>query len=346
MILPEDIQLYQFLVLLDKFDLLRYGSCSKQLYTLMNQYAYLRIKNHVMRTQRVENEEWIQETLSAFEISSHMKLLLLFWDFQFPFENDYRCLPIGNNYPQGGLLTIRKRYSFIGKLVTDMTKDVMGFTFYLSNRNNSLMAYHMDVSEQRTEYTVSVTQESLLLIPSHNPEDYMEFRIMIPTLNLREIKFPSVDIPSLCGFFVGTYGGHGHEILYVTAHDTNRDKIQLRGLKVTGDKNVPAGEVSFIIDLERTSHPLNPHDMRPIIISNAMGMFFANMEQRLSDAVITCEGRGCINRIPGIWNPEHVPLTFMAYRGGPGSQCAFSLVFEDQSEAYRHGIDFARYTPM
>ena len=344
MILPDDIQLYQFLDYFDKSELVRYGRCSKHMLVLINQYAYLKIKRHILRIQKVENEDWIEEMMAALDISSHLRLLIVYWDLPFPLINDYRCMPTGNNYPQGGLLTIRKRYSLIGRFISDMSKDVIGFTFYYDHQNQHLMASHMDVSEQRFDYSVSLTNESLLLIPLQNPKDFLEFRTLIPSLNIRELKFPTLDLNLLSGFFIGTYGGHGHEILYVTIHEKNQCKLQLQGLKITGDKNVPAGEISFIVDLEPSPHHLNNQDTRPVIVSDTMGMFFANMEQRMSDALMICKGRGCINRFPGIWNPEYVPLVFIVYR--QESQCVFSLVFEDINQNYRHGIDFSKFVPL
>jgi len=48
--------------------------------------------------------------------------------------------------------------------------------------------------------------------------------------------------------FKGTYGGHGIEILSLTYSD---DKKTAWVTKVTGDPNVPAGEVSVRVDLQR-----------------------------------------------------------------------------------------------
>ncbi|XP_041376674.1 F-box only protein 31-like [Gigantopelta aegis] len=50
------------------------------------------------------------------------------------------------------------------------------------------------------------------------------------------------------GFFKGTYGGHGIEIIQLK-YDANGKIVQ--GIKITGDPNVPATKISFEVDLSQ-----------------------------------------------------------------------------------------------
>jgi hypothetical protein len=67
-------------------------------------------------------------------------------------------------------------------------------------------------------------------------ENAMEARSCIPAYNLE-------------GLWVGKYGHHGYEMINVTYQGD-----QLVAYKVTGDKNVPKGEITFQIDLS----PIKP----------------------------------------------------------------------------------------
>lgn len=54
------------------------------------------------------------------------------------------------------------------------------------------------------------------------------------------------DTDTFTGFFIGSFGPHGPELLHLsrqTDKTTGKDFLQVR--KITGDKNVPAGEISF-----------------------------------------------------------------------------------------------------
>lgn len=53
-------------------------------------------------------------------------------------------------------------------------------------------------------------------------------------------------VHSLEGFWVGTYGPHGMEVLHIRCNGN-----ELSASKVTGDANVPAGEASFRIHIDR-----------------------------------------------------------------------------------------------
>mmetsp|Transcript_116092 Transcript_116092/g.227739 ORF Transcript_116092/g.227739 Transcript_116092/m.227739 type:complete len:279 (+) Transcript_116092:3-839(+) len=74
------------------------------------------------------------------------------------------------------------------------------------------------------------------------------------------ISTPIRDLPytinKCLGLFTALYGPHGVEILYLSLKETlataTEDcKLLLEGLKVTGDENMPAGKISFEIDLSQ-----------------------------------------------------------------------------------------------
>jgi hypothetical protein len=145
----------------------------------------------------------------------------------------------------------------------------------------------------------------------------------------------------LCGLFYGIYGAHGDEILHVTAtKGENGDYTKLKGLKITGDPNVPAQKVSFLIDLKQRLNEL-PHDPRPIILTTKEGaMYIADLADLMSRVVVVFRGTGCINIDPAIWDPEYRPLVYIAYVNSGVVACM--LILGNDSVSYRHGIELKR----
>lgn len=50
---------------------------------------------------------------------------------------------------------------------------------------------------------------------------------------------------------------------------------------------------------------------------------------------------GCINMVPGQWNPQWVPATFLTYDSP--MERTLTVVFEDEGEPFRHAIDLTEF---
>eukprot|EP01080_Neovahlkampfia_damariscottae_P000577 gene577-8087_t len=59
-------------------------------------------------------------------------------------------------------------------------------------------------------------------------------------------------IHQIDGYWIGNYGNNGHELVDVKY---NPEKKQILAMKVTGDKNVPGGELSFYVQDENFGKP-------------------------------------------------------------------------------------------
>lgn len=122
----------------------------------------------------------------------------------------------------------------------------------------------------------------------------------------------------------------------------SRNHPRLFGTKVTGDANVPAGELSFAVAMDKICD-INEEleaDRRSVILFTTGGAVMADLSNRRSSIALWRKGRGQINRTPGQWNPEWVDVDFVAYQ--PLARCAFSVVFKQPSQAFRVILDFER----
>ena len=79
------------------------------------------------------------------------------------------------------------------------------------------------------------------------------------TFNKLSLDWPSITVSTLSsGIFIGTYGPHGMEVINLTVTEPVAGTA---GVKVTGDPNVPYGEVSFrITDSRCINVPLEEQD--------------------------------------------------------------------------------------
>ena len=165
----------------------------------------------------------------------------------------------------------------------------------------------------------------------------------------------------ISGLFVAPFGSHGHELLHISLVE-NEGRVSeestqsseeepyyvIDGLKVTGDPNVPAAQLSFTVDVTHTHefHSWIINDRRPIIFFSNNGVVDATlMSERQNNIRAAYRGKGQINRLANVWDPEWVDLTLVIYVDPSVSNGAtFSIVWDDIGEAYRHLMDFLPFS--
>ena len=93
-------------------------------------------------------------------------------------------------------------------------------------------------------------------------------------------------------------------------------------------------------------------DTRPVLTFPENFPVVLDMQSRRTFFQNWYRGFGQVNRTPGLWQPEWVPISMLVYRpecsaGGLPSSAAsgllFSILWEDQSENFRHIIDFRKF---
>ena len=169
------------------------------------------------------------------------------------------------------------------------------------------------------------------------------------------------NIDRITGLFVAPFGSHGLELLHISLVE-NEGRISedstsmgdeepyyvIDGLKITGDPNVPAAQLSFTVDVTH-SYEFQTwivSDRRPIIFFSNNGVIDATlMSERQTNIRAAYRGKGQINRQTDVWDPEWVDLTLVVYTDPAVSNGAtFSIVWDDIGEAYRHLMDFLPFS--
>ncbi|KAL4450169.1 hypothetical protein ABPG77_010838 [Micractinium sp. CCAP 211/92] len=160
------------------------------------------------------------------------------------------------------------------------------------------------------------------------------------------------------GVFFGSYGPHGLEVLSLSAcgardeapPDCPIDGLRLQALKLTGDPNVPALRHSFVVDA--SSCRLGPYDPtqddpfapeggppRPCLSFWVGTTQLVNLQER--PVAARFRAAGCINVVPGQWDPQWVPASFLLYH--PPMERVLTVVFEDEDQPFRHAIDYHEF---
>jgi hypothetical protein len=169
-------------------------------------------------------------------------------------------------------------------------------------------------------------------------------------------------VKCITGLYVANYGSHGLELIHMSLienderesdgldsrnSEPNEPFYVINGLKVTGDPNVPAAQLSFTVDVTHLKDFSSwiEEDSRPVIFFSENGVIGTTlMSQRRNNIRGAYHGKGQINRAPGIWDPEWVDLTLVIYRDPlVANGASFSIVWNDVGESYRHLMDFSSF---
>jgi hypothetical protein len=80
-------------------------------------------------------------------------------------------------------------------------------------------------------------------------------------------------------------------------------------------------------------------DHRLVVAFPPEGAVIADLASRSTNICGWYRGKGQINRVQGLWEPDWVGIDFLVYDSGP---VGFSVLWDEQGEVIRHIIDFSR----
>lgn len=333
-------------------------------------YSLTRIKGFA-DTEFDNNYEKIRTLKNLLGYKKSKDFYVSFRLLEFNILGWFRALPPFTLYDNGGLYCGRiTSGEFLYQLVNahgDIVGNEYSFKIRYDKGANSLVAKSYG-SEGKT-YVLKLGKEILFVetrtstsrvVPIHAA---MVLATLPNNANLSRalsaVSKPYV-LESCFGLHTAPYGTHGLEILNVSLHDRSDDcwikpmrgitssfdfgELQLHGLKIKGDPNVPAGQISFCININSLVNPQQAvqRDQR-IIVSfppNSREPDFISLEERLDSIASWYRGYGQINRRPSVWNPEWVSCSLILYQNPLVSGARFTILWDNETEYYRHAMDF------
>ncbi|EDL92724.1 similar to F-box only protein 31 (predicted), isoform CRA_c [Rattus norvegicus] len=114
------------------------------------------------------------------------------------------------------------------------------------------------------------------------------------------------------GLFKGTYGSHGLEIVMLSFHGS-----RARGTKITGDPNIPAGQQTVEIDLQRRIQLPDVENLRNF---NELSRIVLEVREQVRQEQEAGEGPAP-HREPAVKDPEGPPAK-ASKEAGPGAEAA------------------------
>jgi hypothetical protein len=164
------------------------------------------------------------------------------------------------------------------------------------------------------------------------------------------------DCQGCLGLFTSTYSSHGTEILHLSLQTITRERfpfpgfddfgsVALIGLKITGDRNVPAGQPSFVVDIMNRNHDYSPPEIPTVVFpgNSKAEPRIIDWQTRKPFLQFSSSGYGQINVIPFDWNPEWIKCEFLVYKEPiEADETVFTMIWRDEDfSGMDHALDFS-----
>lgn len=304
-----------------------------------------------------DNKLCLDAVRNLTEAQTFKEFFIAFHKLQHPLMGWFRLIPFCKEYCRGGLINISSNEgqincrAFVGPGLSENCSRLRFSSGHLQFDNSP--------GYDEPSYPVKITAAGLRVFYGLELLDFYDLvplPLFFSSSVSREISAHQLFVPAV-GLFRAQYGSHGKEILHMSLHrspdstsltfDNNVSfgRLQLHGLKITGDQNVPANQFSFIINLDEECDIVTvfAEDIRPILIFPEQLPFpiITDWYDRLPRIRFWAQGLGQINRHPPRWNPQWVPCSFVLYDSPlNNNRVSFSILWKDANEPFRHAMDF------
>ncbi|RYH09256.1 DUF3506 domain-containing protein [archaeon] len=352
--------LLEVLLFLEAEECGRLGRASKDLYAVAKDEKLWR-KVCISRISGFNHEQTlIDTTMQLVGTPDYLNFYVAFRNLQRPLMGWYRKIPTRPSYKGGLYCVSRTEHRLIIMAINHDGTIEKHKVYYL--------LYNFSLKSMQTMNIASIGQGRLVSLGVDNTIELLgasnEFSKVLKPMPHR------IQISSICpaageitalvqgclGLFTAPYGSHGTEILHLSVHTQSMPSaiqnseldfglLQLHGLKITGDPNVPASQLSFCVNLLSLLdiHDALQQDQRPVVMfpSLLQPPAVISLLDRSAHMLLWARGYGQINRDPRVWSPEWVGCGFILYKTSlPDSLARFTIVWDDESDMFRHGMDF------
>jgi hypothetical protein len=356
--------LFELLFFLADDDCCKLGSTSKILYASVSEEKLWKLlcKFRIVGFKERNSDEDLELIRDLFHFQNYRQVYYSFKFLQSPLFDLYRVIPQEHVFSfQGGLFALSpsledreilfREIDYRGK-VKKSTETTFSLTF--NPEEQIIVAHSFDNKLFKATFKSSL---EFISFESNVLQRKTVFSALPPLLSASLVKSNN-HFSSLPGLYSARYGSHGMEILQLSLHTSNDGtdygfvqstneywfgSLQLQGLKIVGDRNVPANQFSFLVDLTNQIHLQSVFvtDARPIIIFASDDTVTVFSEARRPFIDFISQGKGQINRNPPIWEPEWVNCVFVSYRTPvEEKKVHFSIIWENELEPFRHATDF------
>lgn len=353
------------------FDIIQLFSIQKKTNEkLRGEYVWKTIvDSYIAPIQSGENkiEAWMNEIRSTLEIPTMKGVVQAFWRIDRPLLSQWRMIPqdFASDFA-GDFVSIYLSSDVVERSLIGESCDASG--------QNRIIIFQIEYTEiaGRGELEM-VTADTLERYKIRTEDGMLKFRSQgsnqlrvyrpIPQSNVADIQDSHIRecVNDCLGLVVAPYGSHGLELLNVSLHTTTATvagieahplinvPLRLEGLKVLGDANVPAAQLSFVADLTQSVDidQALATDTRIIVAFpiNADAMI-VDMEIRRPLIKAWYRGIGQINRIPGVWDPQWVGGNLIIYEAANNiiGNIKFSILWNDLEYTSRHIIDYKKFS--
>jgi len=326
-----------------------------------SEYLWLQyLQNQIKGFRNLQTGD-ISELQTMIGVHSQFEMFYRFRYLSCPLLGFYR---LADNF--GALYRIMiEDHAVVCRLINEDDEEVdemAGFELTLGNaqmRRLSLSPTDMNIRPDSLLFTFE-GRPALKLIPlpplcNLHPEDRLPDEILTRLGAVTELHCVP-QLSNLLGLVTAQYGPHGSEILHLSIESPcNQEenvfgepvelcqRWRLRGLKVTGDPNVPNGNISFTVDLTELMNipEAVERDRRPLIFSSSAGTTrVEHIHTAVNRVASWYRGHGQINRIPGEWEPEWVSCSILVYHEPREYSGAVGvLVWDDLDSSFRHSME-------
>lgn len=365
---PEDVINY----LADFMTLTEIGSfvrLNRSCYNLSRGPFFWRrvVLNHIARVQCPSDPMlWVRLINNLFPEASDQVIVKVFSSFSGPLCGMWMS---GLPNPAGELLQIElSRDGFFASRIFATGETYNRFTFSIDATSDSLLAVF---PETDMKCIVEFCSGDLLIRSLHGSMYLMSYRHLATSDPLPDA---AAAVRHCLGFFVSTYYAHGDEIILTSTRPLidscieSINQIQdfcgqnmIYGLKITGDVNVPAGQLSFVVDLGTAydiEEEVSDNNGSVSVCIGYIHVVTLRLIDRRAQMIRWYKGKCQINRTPGIWAPEWVDADFIVYSYSPdapatmgtesvsaprfvkNNSLSFSIFFSEQA----HMLDFFSFS--